>query len=215
MKEFESWAYEQPRIEEVMGEDLYYELISTSYRSPTEVERLKGLLQAFAEAEDDSPCRCVRVANLDVIDMGHHEEEFRTLELVQDRGDTYWWLSVYRCQVCGQGWMVASEERQNDVFCLRRLSDQEFDRVLNEGAWPTDFDRYEDLLRIGLTAGKRVRFVEPYTSSLRWTIADLARERPGIGVSELAQLLNLDCPLCRDLARLAVEEEGVDVDFEE
>jgi hypothetical protein len=42
---------------------------------------------------------------------------------------------------------------------------------------------------LGLDAGKSLRFADlEQANSLRWTIADLAKARPGIRVSELAEL---------------------------
>ena len=52
------------------------------------------------------------------------------------------------------------------------------------------------------------------TPSLSCKAADLARERPGIKVSELAELLNVDLPWAEQIARKARREEGVVIDFE-
>jgi len=35
----------------------------------------------------------------------------------------FWWLVLYGCRSCGQGWLVAQEERHNDIFCMRRLDE--------------------------------------------------------------------------------------------
>src|SRR5215470_17349053 len=66
--------------------------------------------------------------------------------------------------------------------------------------WPSDFDRYETLLEIGRAAGHSVRYFDVADSPLLHTIADLARERPGIRVTELAALLNLDTAVTAELA---------------
>ena len=74
---------------------------------------------------------------------------------------------------------------------------------------------YEALLRLGLAAGTSVDFAEPeQANSLRWTITDLARARPGIRVSELAELLNLDIDTAHALARRAVRHDGVAIEFD-
>jgi hypothetical protein len=52
-------------------------------------------------------------------------------------------------------------------------------------------------------------------SSLAWLIADLAKERPGITLSEIAKLLNLDRELAKDLAKKAVRNEGIEINFED
>jgi hypothetical protein len=82
-----------------------------------------------------------------------------------------------------------------------------------DNLWPPDFERYEALLEIGRDYGRAVRFLEPENSSLLWTIADLARERPGIKVSRLAWLLNLTAETAAKLARKVVDGEGVDITF--
>lgn len=211
---FETWAYEDASIEAVLGSDLYFELISTPFSSVDAVERVTRRLRKFAERIDASRCRCLRVANVAVIDMGDHDDVFRTFESICKRGEPYWWLSAYECSECGQAWLVAQEERQNDVFCLRRLSAEEYDWLLQKNQWPADFDRYESLLSLGCDAGRSVRFVDPLNSSLRWTVVDLAKERPGIRVSELAALLNIERPLAEELAVRAVQGSGVEINIE-
>ena len=210
---FEKWAYQNTSIEGVLGADLYFELISTPFSSPDAVEGITRLLQEFAERVDSSQCRCVRVAQVAVIDMWD-EGVFRTFELERERGEPYWWLSMYRCNVCGQAWLVAQEERQNDVFCLRRLVVEERDRLLQKNGWPNDFDQYESLLTLGAAAGHSVRFVDPLCSSLCWTVLDLAKERPGIRVTELAALLNLDLQLAEQLAQQAVKTSAAQINFD-
>ena len=57
----------------------------------------------------DTPCcECGRLEDTAVIEMGHHEEVFRTLAEVRHRGSPWWWLLSYRCRVCGQNWLVAA-----------------------------------------------------------------------------------------------------------
>jgi hypothetical protein len=143
--------------------------------------------------------------------MGHHEEVFRTLEMILKRGSPWWWLYASTCRKCGQTWLVAQEERHNDLFILRRLDHVARDRLVRDGVWPVEFDRYETLLEIGREAGHSVRFFDVADSPLMHTVIDLARERPGIRVSELASLLNLDPTVVGDLARQAIEMAGVTI----
>ncbi|WP_306547908.1 hypothetical protein [Desulfobulbus sp.] len=146
--------------------------------------------------------------------MGDESEKvFATLNEIKKRGHPYWWLSVYQCRECQQTWLVAQEERQNDVFCLYRLDTVTMEYILNNNRWIPIFDDYENLLRIGLEAGKRVRFCDPLNSSLRWTISDLAKENPGINISEVARLLNLDIELAEEIARKVIREEDVRIAF--
>jgi len=156
-------------------------------------------------------CECSRLEDLAIVPMGHHEDVFRTLEMVRKRGLPWWWLYASTCQSCGQTWLVAQEERQNDLFILRRLDQVASDRLLRDGIWPVEFDRYERLLVIGRDAGHSVRFFDVADCPLIHTVIDSAREQPGIRVSELASLLNLNPAVARDLARQAVERAGVTI----
>lgn len=153
---------------------------------------------------DTTGCECARLDSTAVIAMGHHEEVFQSLTETHRRGLPWWWLLSYRCEVCGQDWLVASEERQNDVYILRRLDRAAVERIERENTWPSDFDRYETLLEIGRVAGCSVQYFDVGDSPLLHTIADLARERPGIRVSRLAELLNLDTADTAELARQVV-----------
>jgi hypothetical protein len=212
--EFEQWVYDEKTLEATLGPDLHLDLISASFRSKESIFQIKAMLREFAAKRDQSTCRCIRTGNSDVVDMGEHEELFNSLEEIAVRGDPYWWLSAYRCRHCATTWLVAQEERQNDIFCFHRLSPSEA-AMLSKGSWPTYFDQYETLLQIGLAAGKSVRFLDPINdSSLKDTIVDLARQRPDIRVSELATLLNLDAQTAITLAQQAKGEDKVKIEFD-
>ena len=78
----------------------------------------------------------------------------------RSRGEPWWWLWCGECSRCGQWWLVGQEERQNDVYCLRRLDADEVNELLQNNVWPSDFDRYESLLRLGRDAGVMFRFAD-------------------------------------------------------
>ena len=106
-------------------------------------------------------------------------------------------------------------------FSCRRFVRQPLcDRSQRSGSsnlcrWPPDFDQYETLLRLGRAAGHTVRWADPVNgSSLEWTIADLARQRPGISVAELAELLDLDEDITSTIADRAVIKHGVSIRIE-
>lgn len=163
----------------------------------------------------DVHCRCETLGVLAVIDMGQQEGVFRTFERLRERGGRHWWLSASRCRACATTWLIAQEERQNDIHILKRLNASAAAQLLVDDLWPGDFDRYETLLEIGLTHGRRVRFADIEESSLPWTVADLAREHPGISVSRLALLLNLSLKSAIDLALKTVAKEGVMITFDD
>lgn len=161
-----------------------------------------------------SECNCATLAGLAVVPMGEHEGVFDTLSEVRRRGMPWWWLGCAECRACGQVWLIAQEERQNDIFIMRKLDADAGYQLVSNDVWPTDFDRFERLLEIGRDSGHRVSFVDPLgDSSLIDTAGDLAQERPGIRVSELASLLALPPALAAEVARQAVADRGVTITF--
>ena len=212
-RDFEHWACESQSLEEVLGPVLYMDVISADYRDPVAIGSVRDRLGRYLRALPDHACECMTVAGVGVVDMGAHEALFKSLDEVATRGDPYWWLWAARCRECGQSWLVGSEERQNDVYCMRRLSPSELAGAVR-GQWPPDFDRYESMLEIGRTAGRSVRFIDPLgSSSLRATMADLARDRPGMALSELGALLNLDREVAGQIAVSVMEESDVVIDL--
>ena len=160
-------------------------------------------------------CKCSSLSDLTVVDMGKEDAEvFRTLQNIRSRGNPWWWLHASKCTECGQVWLVAQEERQNDVIVMLRLEDAIAERLLNDHIWPSEFDNYEKVIKIGYDAGRSVQFIDPMDSSLKATMVDLAKERPGIRVSELARLLNLDNQTAAKIARLAADSEKLDISFD-
>jgi hypothetical protein len=144
-KAFERWVCADAALEERFGSALYLDLISANYSDDQIVHELKERLGAWALALGGSECRCIRLADLAVVDMGGDDAVvFSTLKDEVARGDPFWWLSARICSACGDQWLVAQEERQNDVFCMRRLSSDEWRRIQSRQGWPSDFDRYED-----------------------------------------------------------------------
>jgi hypothetical protein len=209
---FESWLFACEELEHLLGVELYLETISTPFGVPEAVDGIRSRLEEFARRHVSFRCECIALPKLALVDMGHHEHVFRTLGEARRRGAPFWWLSLDVCQECDQAWLVASEERQNDVYLLQRVSDDERVHILERDVWPSSFDSYEALLIIGRTSGRSVRWVDPIdSSSVRATVTDLARARPGIAVGELSLLLNLEPEIVRKIARELVAEEQLHV----
>ena len=161
------------------------------------------------------PCKCKDLPQFAIIRMTECGEVIGHFEEVRRRGDPQWWLDASQCRSCGTFWLKAQEERQNDIILLRRLSQAQADQIQRENQWPPEFDQYETLLRLGHEAGYRASFIDPLkASSVAWTIGDLARQRPGIKVSEIAQLLNLDLKTAAVLVDKAVVEHDLNIDRE-
>ena len=213
--DFEQWLYATPALEERLGPQFYLEAVSADFRDREQLYHLRERFEQFARGVTPRTCECVTLADFAVVPMAAQVPAMDSLDTLARRGDPYWWLSVARCRVCGEAWLVGQEERQNDVFCLHRLRPEELEDILERESWPADLDHYEVLLELGLTAGYEVRFFDPLgDSSLAWTIQDLARARPGIRLSELRRLLNLDPLTARTLAQQAIHATGVDIEFD-
>ena len=213
--DFEKWIYSDPSVESVLGKDLYFDAISTNYSSIEEVLHIKKNLMQFASSHSRLSCCCMQLSDIAIVDMGEESHKyFINFKEVKKRGDPFWWLSVYQCQVCKQSWLVGQEERQNDVFCLYRIAPNVMEDIIGNSQWPTIFDHYEALLRFGIEAGRSARFIDPLnSSSIRWTISDLAKDKPGISTSEIAELLNLDIELAEEISRKVIREDHVQITF--
>jgi len=216
-KEFELWLYAQETLEDFLGNKLYLDIISADYRSGDAKWRVRKALEEFARSVSSMSCECSALPNTAVIPMACPGDAISRFDEIRLRGKPYWWLGVSRCAACGTPWLVAQEERQNDVFIFRRLTEVQFSDILSDNRWPDDFDKYETLLRLSREAGHQAIFFDPIgDSSLAWTMGDLARERPWIRLSELAELLNLDLETAAVIADEAITSHGalIEVDSE-
>lgn len=140
---------------------------------------------------DGRSCSCEALDDFAVVPMGGEgldERVFATLKEVHKHGGEQWWLYVSTCQTCDQSWMIAQDERTHDNFYFKRLEPEGLMLIL-EGDWPDDFLTYEQVLRLGVEAGRTCRFFDPLDSSLVWTVEDLRRQRPAITAEEIAYLL--------------------------
>jgi hypothetical protein len=144
-----------------------------------------------------------RVRVVDFSPVDEDELVLPKLERVADAGRSLWWLSYRRCAPCGRHWLVAQEERINDVFVIREMSDDEARDIRQLGSWPDDFNKYATLLRLGQEAGHSARFVDSRCATLQRTAKNLIDDRPEITDEEIADLLNVspeDAAWLRDSA---------------
>jgi hypothetical protein len=119
------------------------------------------------------------------------EPVFATLTKVKDHGGHQWWLYASRCEMCGQHWMIAQDERIHDNFYLKRLSPEAAEAVVERDCWPSDFLTFEQVLRLGIKSGQICVFLDPQSLALVDAAQDLRRERPDILADEIAQLLGI------------------------
>lgn len=216
--EFERWVYENKDMEEIMGGEFYLEIISADYQSKSPVYELKQKLEEYIRQSAPLSCQCITLADTAWSHMGSERAKavFATLKRARNFGDPLWWLHLDQCKSCRQYWLVAQEERQNDIFCFKRLASEEGLQIRKTNIWPEHFKTYEELLVLGRDNGCRVSFIDPLNdSSLIHTTLDLARNRPGISVSEIASLLNIDHDLAVEVCKRAISKEEVNISFPE
>lgn len=140
----------------------------------------------------DSNCCCSSLPDLAVIPMGMDgldERVFASLETSKEHGGDQWWLFVANCLTCSQSWMIAQDSRIYDNYYMRRLEPVVRLAIVEHSQWPDEFLTYEQVLRLGRTTSKPWIFLDPRSPGLVWTAEDLRRERPGISVEEIADLL--------------------------
>ncbi len=151
VQDFEQWVYSENSLEKMLGKTLYFEIISVHYSDKDAVYKIKQLLSEYACQESPFRCKCIQMSDVEVVDMGEESDAvFQYFKEIKRRGEPFWWLSLDHCRECNQWWLVASEQRQNDLYCLRKLNRQTADEILNKNSWPNYFDRYETLLRLGV-----------------------------------------------------------------
>jgi hypothetical protein len=134
-----------------------------------------------------NPCRCRLFLDTDVEEF-HEHAVARGFQKVKRRGQPYWWLSYSRCTECASPWLQAQEERFNDIYIVRRITEDEASEIERGGSWPKDLDKYEDLIEIGAAFGHSARFADIH-GGLSVCI-DLVGQRPDISAHRVAELLN-------------------------
>ena len=207
LADFTQWLYTTKELEPFLGEDLHLDVILTNFENRNDVVNLQEILANYLIAKDPRACVCVRYADLSVIGMESDDpDDAMFLSVVKERknfGDPYWWLNLYSCNVCKQNWLLAQEERMNDIYILKRISAVDANLIYQENKWPASFRTYEELLKIGYDHGVKFRFCDPLSSSLCYLVADLIKERDDITPKEISVLLNLDEETAKEIYELA------------
>lgn len=156
-------------------------------------------------------CECAQWESLCVIEMTKNTCDyiFSLMEKIKKREEPYWWLYLLKCKICNEYWLVAQEERIIDCFCLNRLNLKQANDIIENNIWPNIYDRYEDLLKIGIENNIHWYFLDPINDSpLGYTIEELAIERPFIKISELSKLLNINIETALLLSKRVIENNA-------
>ena len=125
--------------------------------------------------------------------------------LTHSEGGTalFFWMHRVHCRVCATEWWLVEEGRIYDVWILFR-------------GWANSpkVDTYRGLLALAVEKGARVRYVDPYASiEIPSAIEELAKETPGIAVSELARLLLVPLEIIGFHAGRVSQDFGLNIDL--
>lgn len=134
-------------------------------------------------------CSCTAYSDL-AVDELVAPVPAKSFSRLRERGSEFWWLSLNKCLNCQQHWLVAQEERLNDVFVLKRVSNTVASAILREGRWPGFLETYEELLEIGKAHGHAARYEDPL--EMLPIAIDLLGQRPDLSAVDFARLGNVD-----------------------
>ncbi len=133
-------------------------------------------------------CRCSVYEDIDVDEI-NETSPVRRFKQLRRHPPPQWWLFLGRCQDCLTFWLVAQEERLNDVYVIARLTDSAARKILEEGSWPHTFQQYAELLQISQARGHTARYATPIDALP--VCQDLVAQEPNIQPEEVARLLNI------------------------
>jgi hypothetical protein len=202
--EFESWLYNNEKLEDALGSALHFELISANYRNHEDVFDIQEKLRTFLRPP--LKCECLPLPDRTIIPMGCDgldKRFFATVQEIRSYERNLWWLHLSHCKVCGQNWMIAQEERIYDDYMVKRLTEEEASLIIHTDKWPDDFLTYEKVLKVGQALSKACRFFDPMSYSLIDTVKDLRRDRPEITTAEMATLLGITAEHVNELIKLS------------
>lgn len=195
--EFEAWLYENYDLENLLGAELHWQLVSCDFKNRDEVWQVRQTLHEHLAKS--SQCECHALRDRSAVAMGgsqledgrfYHEKVFSTLHEAASFGQEKWWLYISKCDRCEAVWLVAQDDRIYDEFFLVRIGEADLIEAI-AGHWPPAFQSYEQVLAAGLELSQPPRFVDPMAMSLQWTVEDLLHERLDVGVDRIAALLGL------------------------
>lgn len=146
--EFEQWLYASKDVENVLGNQLYLELIATDFNNASTVYLIKKKLEIFLRKENQLACECLALSNDAALDMGSEKSEriLSTLTTVKAYGEPRWWLSLNQCNKCNQYWLMAEESENYDIYFFKRLDSSLASSIIQDNKWPNDFQSYQELI---------------------------------------------------------------------
>lgn len=78
--EFDYWACRDSNLESRLGNPFWLDMVSVNYSMGDDVKQIRKQLEDYLLAATERSCECIRLGNIAIIDMGNHEETFRSLD---------------------------------------------------------------------------------------------------------------------------------------
>ena len=200
LQEFEKWFYSQQNLEEIFGKEFYLDFILAKVNSLSEIHNAKKKLVEKMDELFPRYCECLLLSDDNVTHMGSELDEkvFATLDKIKSYGQSKWWLDYFKCKICNQPWLVAEDQRINDVNYLKRITTSDEEGIINNNAWPPYFQTYAELFKIAKKYNIKVRWLD-HASSLEWAVEDMIAENKHITVKEIAYLLDIKIKLAKKI----------------
>lgn len=135
---FEQWVYQTPELETQLGKTAYFKLISSDYRDRNKVWEIKNMLREAIAKVSPRTCDCLSWKNNEILPLGDSHVQ----NLISGYFKKIWrrtpWLSLSRCNQCGQQWYVGVDTI-DDNYYLYRMENEDILRV-ESNEWPHVFD---------------------------------------------------------------------------
>ena len=199
--EFENWLYSNEGTQLALGEDPYLNAISVDYRDGQRVADFRAELRKSLPHPAD--CECHTISDWGLVILGQWSPD--NFEVVQRETSSPYWLHSLVCKECQTRWTVAEDSRIYDVWIVVRVASFDMAKV----------NSYSGLLSLAVSSGAMVRYDDPIHSiELPAAIEELAREKPGISLTELTGLLPVDREIVDHHARDVIAKSRVSIDLE-
>lgn len=137
--EFEQWIYDRPRLEGLLGSDLYLEAISLDYSNDGMVSEFRDKLCFWLDTNYPRECDCITREDDEQIPLGFEmppDAFFSNFKVLKQRTA---WLDLVQCLICDSYWYVATDTVE-DNYHLLRLAAEDVRRILEYDDWPDRFN---------------------------------------------------------------------------
>ncbi len=193
---FEAWLYAGGDVEAALGKDAYLDAISVDYRDAQQIAEFRGQLHERLPGPDACECHTIADFGGHIDYVIHYPELDRIFQRTQVGLPD--WLHRLTCRTCAQSWIAAHD---NEIYGLVMVRDPT-GSAQAVPSWPVQ-------VRLAMETDNPW-----HPPELRAAIEELAKESPGVSVTELAAYFPTDREVVLQQARDAVARTGVRIDFD-